>query len=174
MIEPQRQSASQNGDGSTACSLHGVLQRDGAGISPTRDTARISLSPCLLPWKLQILVLALLPWNGSLLRGAHRLWACYRTTTEEAVNTSNSNTSCPALCSSTSIRSSLVSLCNTAPQPPLASGLTPSCWWYRPSCYHECCPVRPPKTPVSHRGVQPSLMPLFSWWCQQARHARDV
>lgn len=148
----------------------GVLQRDAAGISPTGDAARISLSPCLLPWKLQILVPALLRWD----RGAHRLWPQYRTMTEGAVNTSSSYLSRPTLCSSTSIRSSLISLCNTAPRPPLAGGLRPSCWWYRPSCFHKCCPVRPPNPLVLHRGAQPSLMPLFTRWCQQPRHDRDV
>ena len=138
MAEPQLQSASQNGDRSTVHSLHGMLQRDAAGISPTGDAARISLCPCLLPWKLQIVVSVLLPWDGSPLRGVHRLWSQYRTATAEAVNTSNSDPSDAALCSSTSIRSSLVLLCNTAPQTSLAGDL-------RPSCFHKCCSVRPPK-----------------------------
>lgn len=107
------------------CSLHGVLQRDAAGISPTVTTTsgRISLGPQLLSWKPQILVPALVPWDGSLLHGALRLWGPFRTMTEEPVKTINSDPSHPALCSTTSMKSSLVSLCNMAPSPT-------TCWWF--------------------------------------------
>lgn len=77
-----------------------------------------------------------------------RLWAQYRTTTEQAMNTSNLDPSHPALHSSTSIRTSLASLCNAAPQPPLAGGPRPTCWWYKYNCFPECCPARPPKALV--------------------------
>lgn len=63
----------------------------------------------------------------GLLYGAHRLWAQYRTMTEQAMNTSNSDPSHPALRSSPCIRTSLIFLCNKAPS-------ATSCWWHRCSC----------------------------------------
>lgn len=101
-----------------------------------------------------------------------KLWARYRTTTEQAVNTSNSDPSHPALHSSTSVRTSLALLCSTAPQPPLAGGLRPTCWWYKYNCFHECCPERPPKALVV--PSQASCNHLHGGASGHGIHPRDV